>query len=72
MVRSRDDIVGSRRGVDRAEGFIGLLKTFLGPVEDESGLPYLRPDTVRGIFVNCNNVAAASRMKPPFGIGQIG
>ena len=55
-----------------SQGFIGLLKTFLGPIEDESGLPYLRPDTVRGIFVNCDNVAAASRMKPPFGIGQIG
>jgi glycyl-tRNA synthetase len=49
-----------------------LLKTFLGPVDDEAGLHYLRPETAQGIFVNFANVLAASRMKPPFGIGQIG
>ena len=32
--------------------FSGLLKTFLGPVEDESGLAYLRPETAQGIFIN--------------------
>ena len=52
--------------------FNGLLKTHLGPVEDESGLHYLRPETAQGIFVNFNNVLGAARMKPPFGIGQIG
>jgi glycyl-tRNA synthetase len=52
--------------------FNGLLKTHLGPVEDESGLHYLRPETAQGIFVNFANVLNASRMKPPFGIGQIG
>ena len=52
--------------------FNGLLKTYLGPVEDESGLHYLRPETAQGIFVNFANVLNASRMKPPFGIGQIG
>ncbi len=52
--------------------FNGLLKTFLGPVEDESGLHYLRPETAQGIFVNFLNVMTASRKKPPFGIGQIG
>ncbi|MFM5903500.1 MAG: glycine--tRNA ligase [Microbacteriaceae bacterium] len=52
--------------------FNGLLKTYLGPIEDESGLHYLRPETAQGIFVNFANVLGASRMKPPFGIGQIG
>lgn len=52
--------------------FNGLLKTFLGPVEAEEGLHYLRPETAQGIFVNFANVLGASRMKPPFGIGQIG
>ncbi|CAB4955994.1 unannotated protein [freshwater metagenome] len=52
--------------------FNGLLKTYLGPVEDESGLHYLRPETAQGIFVNFANVLGAARMKPPFGIGQIG
>jgi glycyl-tRNA synthetase len=52
--------------------FNGLLKTFLGPVEDESGLHYLRPETAQGIFVNFLNVMTASRKKPPFGIAQTG
>ena len=52
--------------------FNGLLKTTLGPVEDESGLHYLRPETAQGIFVNFNNVLNTARIKPPFGIGQMG
>jgi glycyl-tRNA synthetase len=52
--------------------FNGLLRTYIGPVEDESGLAYLRPETAQGIFVNFLNVQASSRKKIPFGIGQIG
>ena len=52
--------------------FSGLMKTFLGPVESEEGLHYLRPETAQGIFVNFLNVMTSSRRKPPFGIGQIG
>ena len=52
--------------------FSGLLKTYLGAVEDESGLAYLRPETAQGIFINFENVQQTSRKKPPFGIGQIG
>ena len=37
--------------------FNGLMKTYLGPVESEEGLHYLRPETAQGIFVNYNNVA---------------
>ncbi|GAB3610227.1 glycine--tRNA ligase [Humibacter ginsengiterrae] len=49
-----------------------MLETYLGPVKDESGLQYLRPETAQGIFVNFANIVQSSRMKPPFGIGQIG
>ncbi|WP_171048067.1 glycine--tRNA ligase [Nocardia cyriacigeorgica] len=52
--------------------FSGLLKTFLGPVDDEEGLHYLRPETAQGIFVNFANVMTTARKKPPFGIAQIG
>jgi len=52
--------------------FNGLLKTYLGPVESEEGLHYLRPETAQGIFVNFLNVVTTSRRKPPFGIGQMG
>ncbi len=49
-----------------------MLKTYLGVIEDESGLHYLRPETAQGIFVNFKNVEGTSRMKVPFGIGQVG
>ena len=49
-----------------------MLRTYLGPVEDESGLHYLRPETAQGIFVNFLNVLNTSRRKPPFGIAQTG
>jgi glycyl-tRNA synthetase len=49
-----------------------MLKTYLGPVEDESGLHYLRPETAQGIFVNFKAVQQTTRQKVPFGIGQVG
>ena len=54
------------------KAFSGLVKTYLGVVDDESGLYFLRPETAQGIFVNFSNVLTASRKKPPFGIGQVG
>ena len=54
------------------KAFSGLLKTYLGPVDDEQGLHYLRPETAQGIFVNFKNVMTSARMKPPFGIANIG
>ncbi|ALG85332.1 glycine--tRNA ligase [Gordonia phthalatica] len=54
------------------KAFSGLLKTFLGPVDDQEGLHYLRPETAQGIFVNFKNVLTTARRKPPFGIAQIG
>jgi glycyl-tRNA synthetase len=49
-----------------------MFKTFMGPVEDEASVVYLRPETAQGIFVNFDNVLATSRKKLPFGIAQIG
>ncbi len=49
-----------------------MLKTFLGPLEDEAAKTYLRPETAQGIFVNFLNVLDSSRKKLPFGIAQIG
>jgi len=63
---------GTRGQFTEPRAFSGLLKTFLGPVDDAEGLHYLRPETAQGIFVNFANVLQAARMKPPFGIGQIG
>jgi len=49
-----------------------MFKTFMGPVEEEASLTYLRPETAQGIFVNFDNVLQATRRKLPFGIAQIG
>ncbi len=49
-----------------------MFKTFMGPVEEESTLVYLRPETAQGIFVNFSNVLVTARRKLPFGIAQIG
>ena len=49
-----------------------MFKTFMGPVEDEAAVAYLRPETAQGIFVNFENVLQSMRLKLPFGIAQIG
>lgn len=55
-----------------ARNFNLMFKTFMGPVEDNSATVYMRPETAQGIFVNFLNVQQASRLKPPFGIAQVG
>ncbi|MCL6613181.1 MAG: glycine--tRNA ligase [Firmicutes bacterium] len=55
-----------------ARQFNLMFKTFLGPVEEEAAVVYLRPETAQGIFVNFQNVLNTTRMKIPFGIAQIG
>jgi glycyl-tRNA synthetase len=49
-----------------------MFKTFVGPVEDDTSVAFLRPETAQGIFVNFKNVQTTARKKPPFGIAQIG
>ncbi|WP_434618554.1 glycine--tRNA ligase [Arthrobacter sp. A5] len=68
----KDPETGQPGSWTEPQNFSGLLKTFLGPVDNEEGMHYLRPETAQGIFVNFNNVLTTSRKKPPFGIAQIG
>jgi len=49
-----------------------MFKTHVGAVESDSSVAYLRPETAQGIFLNFKNVLESSRVKPPFGIAQIG
>jgi len=49
-----------------------MMKTFVGPVEDEAAITYLRPETCQGIYVNFKNVLQTMRLKIPFGVAQIG
>ncbi len=49
-----------------------MFKTNIGPVDDGSGLIYLRPETAQGIYINYKNIVQSNRMKIPFGIAQVG
>ncbi|MCX6719742.1 MAG: glycine--tRNA ligase [Candidatus Staskawiczbacteria bacterium] len=55
-----------------AKQFNLMLKTFLGPVEDEDSVVYFRPETAQAMFVDFKNVLDTTRRKLPFGIAQIG
>jgi len=72
-----DQVSGPRHEEDGGEftesqQFNLMFKTFIGPMENSSTQAYLRPETAQGIFVNFSNVLNSSRMRPPFGIAQIG
>lgn len=49
-----------------------MFKTFIGPVEDEAHITYLRPETAQSMFTNFKNLQESMRQKIPFGIAQIG
>lgn len=49
-----------------------MFKTFMGPLEEDASIVYMRPETAQGIYVNFLNVLNPSRQKLPFGIAQIG
>lgn len=49
-----------------------MFKTYLGPVEDEKNITYLRPETAQSMFTNFKLVQETMRFKIPFGIAQVG
>jgi len=72
-----DQVSGPRHEEDggeftEARQFNLMFKTFMGPAENTSTQVYLRPETAQGIFVNFANILNSTRMRPPFGIAQIG
>ncbi|MFT4785694.1 MAG: glycyl-tRNA synthetase [Cyclobacteriaceae bacterium] len=66
-----DPVSGSKNWTDVRQ-FNLMFSTEMGSVADGTNKIYLRPETAQGIFVNFLNVQKTSRMKPPFGIAQIG
>lgn len=58
--------------LNEARPFNLMLRTFLGPTATEADVTYLRPETAQAIFAQFKNVLDSSRIKVPFGIGQIG
>jgi glycyl-tRNA synthetase len=55
-----------------ARNFNLMFKSFVGPVEDEANVVYLRPETAQAMFVNFENVVTSMRRRLPFGIAQVG
>lgn len=55
-----------------ARSFNLMFRTHQGVVAETASELYLRPETAQGIFVNFKNILQTTRMKIPFGIGQIG
>src|SRR4051812_23160145 len=49
-----------------------MLQTYVGPIQSEENIAYLRPETAQAIFVQFKNVVDSSRQKVPFGICQVG
>lgn len=63
---------GKKGTFTEARTFQMMFKTFVGPIEEDSAVAYLRPETAGGIFAQFNNVRETTRSKLPFGIAQIG
>ena len=49
-----------------------MFESHAGPIQMSENRVYLRPETAQGIFANYRNVLDSSRIKLPFGIGQVG
>lgn len=65
-------VCGKENSFGKARQFNMMLKTNIGPVEEESTVSYLRPETAQGIFVNFKNVVDSFQPDMPFGIAQVG
>jgi glycyl-tRNA synthetase len=77
----QDEMIVERRGLvcpndagplSAPRRFNLMFKTYMGPVEEDAAVVYLRPETAQGSYVNFKNVQQSSRKKIPFGIAQIG
>jgi len=63
---------GKEGTLGESRQFNMMFKTHVGPVDDESSISYLRPETAQGIFTNYNNVIDSFYPDLPFGIAQQG
>jgi len=66
-VNSLSDVIWSK-----PKNFNLMLKTFLGPAEEQANVVYFRPETAQAMFVNFKNILDTTRKTIPFGIAQVG
>jgi glycyl-tRNA synthetase len=72
IVNKQCPTCGAKEKFTEVRHFNLMFKTYVGAMEDSTSQTYLRPETCQGIFANFDNVVNTSRVKVPFGIGQIG
>ena len=58
--------------VSDPKSFNLLFETAIGSVAGEKSTIYLRGETAQGIFTDFKNILDSTRVKLPFGVGQIG
>jgi glycyl-tRNA synthetase len=63
---------GNEGELTQPRAFNLMFQTYVGAVQSEENIAYLRPETAQGIFANYRNVLDSSRLKLPFGIAQVG
>lgn len=71
-VNAKCENCGKADGFSEPKMFNLMLKTFLGPSEDQTATAYFRPETAQAMFVQFKNVQTTSRKQIPFGIAQVG
>ena len=62
----------ANRTLTDARQFNMMFRTTIGPLTETGTEVYLRPETAQAMFVQYKNLVATSRVKVPFGVGQIG
>lgn len=63
---------GERGQMTEPRQFNLMFFTYTGAVFDEENKVYLRPETAQGVFVQFRNVVDTTRVRMPFGIGNVG
>ncbi len=72
LEKNQCPVCGTRDSFTEPRLFNLMFKTFMGPVEEDAAVVYLRPETAQGSYVNFQNVLTSSRQRIPFGIAQVG
>jgi glycyl-tRNA synthetase len=49
-----------------------MFNSYVGVFQNEDSKVYLRPETAQGIFLQYKNILDTSRVRPPFGVAQVG
>ncbi len=79
LVATTEEVAGTQRFnpdngslLTEPRPFNLMLQTYVGPIQSEENIAYLRPETAQAIFAQFKNVLETSRQKVPFGIAQVG